>query len=205
MYTRIGEIIESSTLQYTAGSYELLAAPPFGSLVLAHTQEPALQIYGVVTDVRTVSREPGGRAVVRGLSYGGRELHNEQIYAAHPDLREVLQTEFAVWVLGYREGARVLHRVPRLTAPIHYDVEAADREALQAFGADFGFLRMLLGAAHLPVDDLIAAVVATLMLDAPIGPHAYALRACQAVAELLRDDIPRVRQIISRIRSSAAL
>lgn len=33
MATCIGEIIESSTLTYTAGTYTLLAAPAFGSLV----------------------------------------------------------------------------------------------------------------------------------------------------------------------------
>jgi len=202
MAPRIGEIIESSTLTYTAGTYTLLAAPPFGALVLAHTQDPDVQIYGVVTDVRTISREPGGRAIVRGQSYGGRELHNEQIYQAHPDLKEVLQTEFSVWVLGYRRGATVVHRIPNYPAPVHYSVEPADGDALRGFASDFGFLRMLITAQHLPADELIAALIRTLMQVHPDGADVYALHAGRALTTLLRDDFDRVRQILARIRSA---
>lgn len=90
---RIAEIIESSTQSFVAGSYELLAAPAFGALVQSHTLDPQVQVYAVVYDIRTVSREPGGRAVVRGKSYTGQELFNDEIYRAHPDLSEVLQTD----------------------------------------------------------------------------------------------------------------
>jgi hypothetical protein len=203
MATRIGEIIESSTLTYTAGTYTLLAAPAFGSLVLAHTQDPEVHIYGVVTDVRTISREPGGRAIVRGQSYTGRELYNEQIYLAHPDLKEVLQTEFSVWVLGYRRGAVVVQRIPHFPAPVHYSVERADVDGLRVFASDFGFLRMLVNAQHLPADELIAALIRTLMQVHPDGAQAYALQAGKALTTLLREDIDRVRHILLRVRSAA--
>ena len=171
----------------------------------AQTRDPAVQIYGVVTDIRTVSREPGGRAIVRGQSYGGRELHNDDIYAAHPDLKEVLQTEFDVWVLGYRHGDTIAHRVPHAPAPIHYDVAVADPAAVRAFGAALGYLRLLYGAQHLPVDELCATLVCHIAAVAPEGPQAYALRACRAATDIIGSDIPRVRHLIGRIRSSLAL
>ena len=201
MATRIGEIIESATLTYVAGSYTLLAAPAFGALVLAHTQDPQVQIYGVVTDVRTLSREPGGRAIVRGQSYSGRELYNEQIYQAHPDLKEVLQTEFSVWVLGYRRGDTVVQRIPHFPAPVHYTVEHADVDAVRAFAPDFGYLRMLIAAQHLPADALMAALIRSMMQVAPEGAHAYALRAGKALTTLLREDFDRARHILANLRS----
>ena len=66
MAERIGEVIEANTIGFTAGAYELLAAPPFGALVRAQTREQDLSVYGLVYDIRTGSKEPGGRAMVRG-------------------------------------------------------------------------------------------------------------------------------------------
>lgn len=204
MATRIGEIIESSTLSYTAGTYTLLAAPAFGALVLADTTDPQVQIYGVVTDVRTMSREPGGRAIVRGQSYAGRELYNEQIYQAHPDLKEVLQTEFSVYVLGYRRGTTFVPRIPPQPAPVHYSVGSADVDAIRGFAEDLGYLRMLIMAAHLPADELIVALVRTCMEVHPDGAHTYAVRVGRALTTVLRDDFDRARQILTRIRSAVA-
>ena len=63
---RIAEVIESSTVGFTAGAYELLDAPPFGSLVRAQSRAAGSAVYGLVYDIRTGSREPGGRATIRG-------------------------------------------------------------------------------------------------------------------------------------------
>ena len=185
MAPRIGEIIESATLTYVAGTYTLLAAPAFGALVLAHTQDPLVQIYGVVTDVRTLSREPGGRAIVRGQSYSGRELYNEQIYQAHPDLKEVLQTEFSVWVLGYRRGDTVVQRIPHFPAPVHYTVEHGDVEAVRAIVSDIDLSLPPISAQHLPAEAVTAETNRSITHVTPGGVQAYALGARSVLALLL--------------------
>ena len=46
MYTRIAEVIESTSTGFVAGAYELLAAPPFGALVRAQARaEGMLTMY----------------------------------------------------------------------------------------------------------------------------------------------------------------
>lgn len=197
---RIGEIIESSTLGFTAGSYELLQAPAFGALVQAHTPDDAVRIYAVVHDIRTQSREPGGRAVLRGKSYAGRDLHNEQIYQAHPDLREVLQTEFSAVIVGYRRGATVVQRVPSAPPPVHYSVEPCTEAELCQFGTEFGYLRMLLQATQLPVDELVAATIRQIAEAHGVDARQYAVRAGRELTVVLREDFERLRHIVSRIR-----
>ena len=122
MHTRIGEVIEANTTGFTAGAYELLDAPPFGALVRAQARADDAGVYGLVYDIRTGSKEPGGRALVRGRTYAGRELFDDEIYREHPDLAEVLQTEFSALTVGFVEGARVYQYLASQPPPVHYSV-----------------------------------------------------------------------------------
>lgn len=196
---RIAEIIESSTQSFVAGSYELLMAPAFGALVQAHTLDPQVQVYAVVYDIRTVSREPGGRAVVRGKSYTGHELFNAEIYRAHPDLAEVLQTEFAAWVVGYRRDDTVYQRIPAAPPPVHYSVEVCDTTTLRQFGTQSGYARMLLQASHVPSDELLAALIRAIAEAHAPHEREYLVRVGRELALLLRDDFERLRQILARL------
>lgn len=200
MPERIGEIIESSTLQFTAGSYQLHTAPSFGSVVRVQTRESDVDIFALVYDVRTVSREPGGRAVIRGISYTGETLQNEEIYQAHPDLAEVLQTEFSAWVVGYRRGSSVYHRIPAQTAPVHYSVYDCTPTELMQFGQQFGYIGMVVHAQQLPVDELVGALIRHIAVAHTPNERDYTVRAGRELATLLRDDFERLRQIVLRIR-----
>ena len=197
---RIGEIIESSTQGFTAGSYALLQAPVFGALVQAHTPATDVRVFALVYDVRTQSREPGGRAVLRGRSYAGKELHNEEIYQAHPDLSEVLQTEFMALTVGYRQGERIYQRLPAAPPPVHYSVEPCTAADLRAFGASFGYMRMVLQSPQVPSDELIAATIRHIAEAHDAEARAYALRASRELIAMMRDDFERLRQIVARIR-----
>ena len=200
MTTRIAEIIEASTQQVVAASYELLDAPAFGSLVRITTSDAQVHVYAVVYDIRTQSREPGGRAIVRGKSYTGHALYDDEIYRAHPDLREVLQTEFGAWVVGYQRGDVIAHRLPALPPPVHYTVSACDEAELRRFGAQFGYMRMIVQAAHLPGDELLAALIRQIAAAHGSDARAYVVRAGRELAVLLRDDFERLRQLLTQIR-----
>ena len=159
MDTRIAEVIESSTTEFTSGAYELLDAPPFGALVRAQSRDAASAVYGLVYEIRTGSKEPGGRALVRGRTYDGRELFDQEIYAEHPDLAEVLQTEFAAITVGFRADGRVYHYLPPQPPPVHYSVYGCDAAELAAFSAAPDFFRTVLYAAQIPSDELLSATV----------------------------------------------
>ena len=199
---RIGEVIESTTTSFTAGAYELLAAPPFGALVRAQARAEGMAVYGLIYDIRTGSKEPGGRAMVRGRTYSGRELYDAEIYHEHPDLAEVLQTEFSAITVGFREGGRVRQYLPPQPPPVHYSVYECTDDELIGFSATTDFFRTLLFAYQIPSDELLAAVIraAAQARAASRGERDYLVYAGREVASLLKDDYDRLTAILRRIR-----
>ncbi len=200
---RIGEIIEASTTQFIAGSYELLETPPFGSMVRAQARNPQIGVYGLIYQISTGSREPGGRAIVRGRTYTGRELYDDQIYAAHPDLAEVLQTEFAAITVGFCEAGQIYHYLPAHPPPVHYSVYPCSIAEQITFSNQFDFLRGILFAPNLPSDELTAAAIRTFahVRQAQCGDcEGYLLDVGRELARLLKDDYDRLSALLRRIR-----
>ncbi len=198
MPQRIGEIIEASTTGFVSGAYELLAAPSFGTLVRAQSRDPEIVVYGLVYDIRTGSREPGGRAAVRGRSYTGRELFDDEIYREHPDLAEVLQTEFTAITVGFGDGNVITHHLPAQPPPVHYSVYGCTVAELCRFSDAHAFYRTVLAAPQVPADELIAATVRAAAAVQP-DPAGYRVRAGRTLAALLADDHGRLRAILQRI------
>ena len=203
MQPRIGEVIESTTTGFTAGAYELLAAPPFGALVHAQARAEGTVVYGLVYDIRTGSKEPGGRALVRGRTYAGRELYDAEIYHEHPDLAEVLQTEFSAITVGFGMDGHIHQYLPPQPPPVHYSVYECSGEELVRFSEATDFFRTLLFAYQIPSDELLAAVIrsaARARAAVEGAERAYLVHAGREVASLLKDDYDRLTAILRRIR-----
>lgn len=200
MPTRIGEVIESTTTSFTAGAYELLQAPPFGALVRAQARAQDAAVYGLVYDIRTGSKEPGGRALVRGRTYSGRELFDAEIYHEHPDLAEVLQTEFSAITVGFVEHDRVQQYLPPQPPPVHYSVYECAPAELERFTESSDFFRTLLFAYQIPSDELLSAVIRAAARARARDERGYLVRAGREVASLLKDDYDRLTAILRRIR-----
>jgi hypothetical protein len=200
MAERIAEVIEANTIGFTAGAYELLAAPPFGALVRAQTQTADLSIYGLVYDIRTGSKEPGGRAMVRGRTYTGRELYDAEIYHEHPDLAEVLQTEFSALTVGFVRAGQIYQYLPSQPPPVHYSVYECVGEELVRFSENTDFFRAPLFAQHAPGDELLAAVIRNAAQARTGQEREYLVRAGREVASLLKDEYDRLTAILRRIR-----
>jgi hypothetical protein len=200
MAERIGEVIEANTIGFTAGAYELLAAPPFGALVRAQTREPDLSVYGLVYDIRTGSKEPGGRAMVRGRTYTGRDLYDAEIYHEHPDLAEVLQTEFSALTIGFVERGQIYQYLPAQPPPVHYSVYESTNAELIQFTDITDFFRTPLFANHVPSDELLAAIIRSAARARVGAEREYLVHAGREVASLLKDEYDRLTAILRRIR-----
>jgi hypothetical protein len=154
-----------------------------------------------VYDIRTGSKEPGGRALVRGRTYEGRELYDAEIYHEHPDLAEVLQTEFSAITVGFVEGGRTYQYLPPHPPPVHYSVYECLGPELAAFASQTDFFRTLLFASHIPSDELLSAVIRAAARAHPADEdRAFLVRAGREVASLLKDDYDRLTAILRRIR-----
>jgi hypothetical protein len=196
---RIGEVLSASAGSFIAGSYELLSAPHFGSFVRAASRDGHADVLAVVTDIRTTTREAGGRADLRGRTYSGRELFDHQIYHEHPDLGEVLQTEFHLLSVGVIRNSRISAGIPPLPPPVHYSVYPADAAEVSALTDQRALWPLLLQSAQGNADDLIAAAVQAAAAQRADGPAFYR-RIGRELAVLLTDDYVRLTGLLRRLR-----
>ncbi|NJN68041.1 MAG: hypothetical protein HC884_15685 [Chloroflexaceae bacterium] len=196
---RIGEIVESSTTRFTAGVYQLHESPPFGTLVRASTRTDGHVIYGLVYDIATGSKEPGGRAILRGRTYTGRTIYDEEIYREHPDLGEVLQTEFSAITVGFVAHDTIYHYLPPLPPPVHYSVYECGPDELARFNESCDFFRAVLFAPNIPGDELLAATVRA-VARVRSNRADYLVHAGREIAGLLKDDYDRLTALLRRIK-----
>lgn len=188
---KIGEIIQSSTAEFIAQSYELHQPPPLGSLV--KTNLP-LEIYGIVYNATTASIEPGRRPLARG---GECE---EDLYHANPQLAKLLRTEFNTLVVGYREGDCYHHYLPPQPARIHSFVYVCEAEEVKEFSQSLDLLPLLL-SAQLPVstEEVVSAFLRQASRVHP-DPHSFLVKAGKELALLLSGEMNRLNTILRRIK-----
>ena len=191
---RIGEIVESNTTSFVAGTYQLHAGPPFGALVRAEGRD-GCAAYGLVYNIETTSREMGGRALVRG-----REgMYDGDIYLANPDLEAVLQSEFHALIVGFCDGPSIRQHLPAFPPPTHYSVHLCDGDETRRFTERLQFCRTVLQAADVPQEELLAATLRQAAECWP-DPHAFLVSAGRSLAVLLREEHTRLLAIVERIR-----
>ena len=201
MSSKIGEVIQASTGEFTAQCYELHRPPPFGSLV--KTREGEVEIYGVVSRAETTSIEQGRRPIARGRE----EKEEEDIYRANPQLEKLLRTDFTALVVGHREGGggresekgkKLHHYLPPRPARIHSFVYLCDREEAVQFSQSLDFLSILVGAGG-QADELIAASLRHVAAEHQ-NPQDFLIRAGKELAVLLGGETNRLNTILRRIK-----
>jgi hypothetical protein len=190
----VGEIIESSTLQFGVACYRLYEAPAFGALVKASRPGQSGWVYSVVYDVNTGSDPPGAQVTVRGR--GG--LRDEAIYIAYPDLPEIMCTRFTALTVGFSEGGAIRQYLPPHPPPLHYSVYVCSAAEVCAFTEQLGYLRTILTNQEIPADELTAASVRQARACRPDDPQ-FALRAGRLLAQVLKEEYDRLRAILSRL------
>lgn len=192
---RIGEIIETNTLGFTAKSDELHEHPPLGSLVKVRGPQGEDYAYAVVSFGQTASPEPGRRAVARG----GEGVHDEAIYQAHPQLPHILQTEFHATLVGCVESRRVRQHLPAQPPRLHYDVLACTPNEVRAFSERLPYFRLLLNApGELPGEQLLAAHIRATYCQRG-DDTAWLERAARKAATLLKGDYERLMTVLHGI------
>jgi len=191
---RIGEVIEASTTEFVAQSYELHQAPPFGSFV--RTSDGVVDIYGVVYLARTSGIDPGRRPLARGKD----ELTEEDVYRNNPELSELLRTEFTSATIGFRSEGAVSQFLPPRPPRIHGFVFACSPDEVVRFTDRLDFLQTIItSGVRGPVDELIAACVRC-AAQARNGDRTFLVSAGKELATLLGSEVSRLNGILRRIR-----
>ncbi len=195
METRVGEIIEASTTEFTAQCYELYEMPPLGSLV--KTKSGNVELLGIIYNAATTGLEPGRKPIARGKD----ETTEEAIYQSSPQLMKLLKSEFGALVVGFRQDDKIRQYLPPQPARIHSFVYSCSPEELKEFSHSLDFLNILLNT-RLPVavEELVAASIRQ-MSAVNDDPHAYLVTAGKELAGLLGNQYNRLRAILERLQA----
>jgi len=186
---KIAEVIEASTVQFSAQCYELYEIPPLGSLVKTG------DIYGIVAGAATTGLEPGRRPIARGKE----EASEGAVYESSPQLSRLLRSEFVALAVGHKEGDRLHQYLPPHPARIHGFVYLCQPEEIQEFGRSFGFLNIIIDATSGPGDELITATLRQ-MGRAYEDPYPFLIAAGKELAILLSSQYDRLRVLLGRLR-----
>jgi hypothetical protein len=187
---KIAEIIEASTAQFTAQSYELYELPPLGALVKTG------DIYGIVAYASTAGIEPGRKPIARGKD----EASEEAVYQSSPQLLKLLRSEFTAAVVGFKNGDKIYQYLPPQPARIHGFVYLCQPDEVKDFSKSFGFLHILINAAlPVPPEELIAAALRQ-MSSAQEDGRAFLVAAGKELANLLSNDFLRLKNILGRLQ-----
>jgi hypothetical protein len=192
--SKIAEVIEASSAEFTAQCYKLDQAPPLGSLV--KTRDKVSEIYGVVYNVVTHSIEPGRRVVARGENLEAEE----EIFKANPQLSRLLITDFAVLIVGHVDGKSWHHHLPPKSASIHSFVYTCQLEEVRAFTQSLDFLSLLVNA-KIPVSvDEVTGACLRYASQAHHDPQAFLVKAGKEMARMLSSDIQRLNSLLKRLK-----
>lgn len=191
--SRLGEVVEASTGDFSVECYELYEAPPLGALVRCSEDGP---IYGVVGQVATSSLDPARRPIARGR----HENTEEAVYRSNPQLERLLRTEFRALVVGHAVGSRMMRFLAPGPPRIHAFVYACAGEEVRDFTSSLEFLPLLLSAPIGSPDDIVASFVRQASVYHP-EPREFLLEAGREIATLLGRDTQRLNGLLKRLSS----
>lgn len=188
-HDHVAETISVSITTFTAQTYGLHRAPPFGSFLRVASSEEGIDIYAVVSNIQTAPVDQG-----RPVTARGEALENEaQVYADNPHFQQVLRTTFHGIVVGFMRGANVYHQLPPQPPRIHGFVYPCTNTETAAFAQRPDFLRLLKVAAA--TSDLITAVVTNAALAQP-DRAAYLTGAGKNLLAMFADQPERVGELL---------
>lgn len=201
--SRVGEVIEACTRDFSVQCYELYRLPPLGSLVKTRgevQQDSRMDMFGVVYNAATSSIDPGRRPLARGKD----ELNEDEIYRSNPQLLKLLKSEFNVLVVGYSQNEKVCQYLPPLPARIHSFVHTCSAEEVKQFSRSFDFLNILLTARmDFPPAELISACLRQMGQVYGAERHAFLVSAGKELAALLCDDYTQLKAILKGMKYDA--
>ncbi len=199
---QIGRLLRAGTSGFVVGCrVNQLSSPSFGAL--ARIPLPGdYQIYGLIYDIR-IDDDGLVRQLVTAEGVDDNVIEDNRVNRNIP-------LEMSLLSVGYEQDGQVLHLLPPrppLSLDNIYLCEAAEicrfTASIIPQGAlkgRFGYLRHILRQADLPVGELLAAHVRQAQqAHQTQGQADWAQQATQELITLLRDDYPRLMEVLSAL------
>ncbi len=189
----IGKLLRADNSQFVAGCrVRELETPAFGSLVRASLEDQT-DVYGLITNI-SINDDGLVRQLVSGVSIPGE-------YTADNRYNRNLPVEIHVLTIGYGSDGQIHHQLPP-RPPLSLDqLFLCNSEEVARFTSHgYAYLRHILRLVDQPVEELLVAHLsqARRVQDSLGNPNWYEA-ACQRLIVLLRDDYPRLTQVLDAL------
>jgi hypothetical protein len=194
---QIGRLLRAGNRGFVAGcrvSQEQI--PAFGVLVQVPIQS-GVNIFGLVYDIHI-----DDDGLVRQLITAG-EIQEAVI--ADNRLNRNVPLEVSVLSVGYRRAESIYHLLPP-RPPLSLDsIYLCSDEEIRSFTpvGRFGYLRHILRARDLPVDELLAAhLLQATQAHRHLGEFEWAKQVTRELITLLRDDYPTLMGVLGALKDT---
>ena len=189
----IGKLLRADNSQFVAGCrVRELETPAFGSLVRASLEDQT-DVYGLITNI-SINDDGLVRQLVSGVSIPGE-------YTADNRYNRNLPVEIHVLTIGYGSDGQIHHQLPP-RPPLSLDqLFLCDSEEVARFTSHgYAYLRHILRLVDLPVEELLVAHLShARRVQGSLGNPEWYEAACQRLIVLLRDDYPRLTQVLDAL------
>jgi hypothetical protein len=194
---QIGRLLRAGNVGFVAGcqvSQEQI--PALGALVQVPLNS-GTNIYGLVYDIHI-----DDDGLVRQLVTAG-EIQEAVI--ADNRINRNVPLEVSVLAIGYRQGDRIYHLLPP-RPPLSLDsIYLCSDEEIRRFTPTgrLGYLRHILRARDLPVDELLAAhLLQAGQAHRQAGAFEWVEQATQELITLLRDDYATLMNVLGALKDT---
>lgn len=188
---RIGEVVETSSMEFTAQCYELYTSPPLGALVRCNQTDP---VYGVVSEISTRSMDLSRHPIARGA----KESSEEDVYLSNPQLTRLLNTEFKVLLVGHQSDGQIIRFLGPIPPKVHAFVYHCSGDEIRDFCKSLEFIQVLLTSSVASPDDVTASFIrqsSSYFTD----PRDFLIQSGRELALILSQDTRRLNGLLKRL------
>lgn len=194
----IGHVLRASTAGFSAGArVQQIGEPAFGTLVRAQPRRANREIvYGLLYDIH-IDDDPLVRQLVLADAVSEETISDQRHH-------RIVPLEMSVLAIGYRDAnGQIRHTLPP-RPPLSLDpIFLATAEEVEEVTRSFEYFRMVLNAAQVPGEQLLAA---NLLIAAGVRPlddqYDFLIRAGRQAARLLGGDLSRLDYLLNLISPS---
>ena len=189
----VGRVLRASNRGFAVGCRVMQPeVPTFGSFVRVDGDAPAVAVYGLIYDV-----------VLQDDLFVRRFVIADPPEEVVRDQRENRQVpiEVSVLTVGCGDGDRIVHGIPP-QPPVTMDtLYLCGPDEVVGFTRRFDYFRVVLSAAEVPADELLAASLRTAAAARPAQEReGFLVEAGRELARLLAGDLLRLDGLLRWLR-----
>ncbi|MBN1284917.1 MAG: hypothetical protein JXB47_05945 [Anaerolineae bacterium] len=198
----IGRVLRGSTTSFVCGTrINKLEAPQFGAFVEAACGNGNSQdhVIGLIHAIR-IEDDPLVRQLILADNVTEQTLQDQRE-------NRMVPVEISILNVGYVHSNAARQALPPRPPLSLAEVRMCSPGAVRAFCARFDFFRLVLSAAEVPTDELLAACLS--LAAEHVGAsgsaerRAFLVNAGRELAKLMSQDLGRLENILKLIRAAA--